>query len=401
MLTNNFKRELKYINWNTEAYHEKISQAEMRKIYDGLLAKGAQLTASKTKRLDFSENTFFLEKVNGYRNIYLYDSDGKYKVFFANELDDDKNGNKRVTGCGAVHLFFEKFNEINGCKQKGFNGFFGSATEDVKNCVPKGFYFKNLAFKDRIIKNVSAVDFCSHYSSSAMGALPDANTSIRLSGIKSPTAEYPYAFYPLSGDCAEYKKFNTKFWHFSDFEPFLFDDKKKKKGKEYTILMKKSVKTLDRTFSWFYNSRKENDSYKTVMNATIGMFHTKNYTSYHYAHIAAIAIARANKKMLDLAERIGIQNILQICVDGIIYKGKEEYGGTEKGLGKLFQEYTGETIKIRGMNCYIVKDKDGNVIKVKHGAYNANEDGSLIEESKVKDFSDMDGWKRLDPLAGW
>lgn len=400
MVSANFLRILKTINWTTEAVHKKITQEEMRKKYEALLSTGYKLIDNKNSRKNFTGKEFFLEKKNGYRNIYVMENE-KYNVYFTHELDDGKNSRERITGAKAVSLFFDKFNELNGCNKKGFNSFFGNSEEEIKKCVPKGFYFKNLEYQDRIIKNVSAVDFCSHYSSSAMGDLPDANHYIKLKGIQSPTPVYPFAFYPVSGNCSEYKKFNTRIWHFSDFEPFLCDSNKIDFKKEYTILMKKSEKTLDKTFEWFYNRRKENENYKTVMNATIGMFHTKSYAAYRYAHIAAIAIARANQATLKLAEKIGINNILQICVDGIIYKGNENFGVYEKGLQKLHQEYAGAEIKIRGMNCYVVKNANGSVIKVKHGAFNANADNSEIVEENVKDYSDMYGWKRIDPLEGW
>ena len=47
------------------------------------------------------------------------------------------------------------------------------------------------------------------------------------------------------------------------------------------------------------------------------------------------------------------------------------------------------------MNAYIVKQGD-QVIKVRHGAYNKNEDGTPIIEENVKDFEDINKWKKQD-----
>lgn len=403
MLSKKYEMELMLINWRKEASYKRLPQEEIKKIYDSLISKNAKILSNKWKRKEFVKNSFFLEKKNGYRTIYNCDGSGKYNVYFTNEIDDTKNI-AEVTGTKAVSLFIEKFNEINGLNRKGFSQTFGTSEAEFKFCVPKQFYFKNLHYLDRVIKNVSAVDFCAHYPSCSLGDLPNANTAVKIKGIVNPSEKYPFAFYPVSGHCAEFKKFNTRAWHFSDFAPFLFTEEDLNKVEidgEYTILMKRADKTFDKTLDFFYNKRKDCEIYKTVMNATIGMFHTKSYTEYKYAHIASIALSRANDKILRLANKIGLPNILQICVDGIIYKGKIEFGEKEKGLGKLYQEFTGKEIKARNINCYIVKDDDGKILKYKHGAFNLTKNDELISEENVKNYEDMYGWKKSTPLEGW
>ena len=399
----NFLNSLKYIDWQKEATRKVLTWDEISALYEQIKLTGNQVN-EKTLRAAYEVGDYYLERKGTQRRLYLFKENGCYEVYSTNMIDDEKNDvENRLTGTKAIKLFFDKFRELENVGRKGFSGAFGTSENDILNCIPKEFYFVNMEKRDRLLKCYSSIDFCSHYPSSSLGDLPDANTAIKVKGYKTPNSEYPFAFYPTTGNFVEYKKVNTFMWKESIFAPWMFKNNKNGKIKEekYTILMKKSCKTLDKTFSWFYNRRKDKEEYKVVMNATIGMFHRKKYDSYKYAHIATVALARANQKILDLAEEIGYDNILQICVDGIIYRGKYEYGEKDKALGKIYQEFTNCDIKLRGMNCYIAKDKQGNVVKVRHGAFNKNSDGSDIEKEKVKDFNEMYQWIRLNPLEGW
>ena len=134
------------------------------------------------------------------------------------------------------------------------------------------------------------------------------------------------------------------------------------------------------------------------MNATIGMMHKKQYNSYKYAHLAAVALCRANNKHLKMVEQIGRLNVAHVCVDGIIYKGKDIFAGAKKGLNLYEQEYFDAQIKISNTNCYIVK-KDNKVIKVRHGAFNYNLNMQRLEDviDQVKDFDEQYTWIKVVP----
>ena len=131
------------------------------------------------------------------------------------------------------------------------------------------------------------------------------------------------------------------------------------------------------------------------MNASIGKMHQGNYDSYKYAHLAAIAIGRSNQRILDLAEKIGYDKIVHICVDGIIYTGYGIFGvdDEDKDLGKLVQEYVGAKAKVSKTNVYIVM-MDGKCIKFKHGGLN----GNISEQEDIKSLDEQYKWTKIDPL---
>lgn len=130
------------------------------------------------------------------------------------------------------------------------------------------------------------------------------------------------------------------------------------------------------------------------MNSTIGMMHTDKYTTYKYAHLVAIAIGRGNQKILNMADKIGYSNIIQICVDGIIYIG-DKLGVDYKGLGVFNQEFTNCQFKISKLNKYIAM-KDGKCIKAKHGNCNEN----IIPDEDITSLDDQYKWIFINPLEG-
>ena len=129
------------------------------------------------------------------------------------------------------------------------------------------------------------------------------------------------------------------------------------------------------------------------MNAFIGYCHPKtNRPSYRLYHIAAICIGRANQKMIETAEKIGISNILQIIVDGIIYYDDNNtchtYNKDEKDIGRLIKEIDKANFKMIGTNQYIFIDNDDNVINVTASGFNSGVDNT-------KSFDDMKNWRRV------
>lgn len=391
----NFLHSLKYIYWEKEAKKITVTQEEFAEIFKKVSANGNHIKTSKCIRMEYNAGDYRYEKQGIHRKLYVFVKNGDYRIYSTNAMDDNKNGFERVTGPKAISAFMDKYKDLKKTNSLGFSKAFGTVDETFKNCVPRSFYYQDINKLDRVIQNACSIDAGSHYPASMKGRLPNARTAVRVEGRAYPNEEYPFAFYPESGHSAEYKVYNTMSWNATDFG-FCFTFKRVKET--YTILMKASEETLNDVWDYFYDRRKEDETAKAVMNCTIGMMHTKKYTSYRYAHLAAVAIARANSKHIEKASQIGLKNIIQICVDGIIYKGEKSYGEYTKTFGGYSQEFTGATIKVKGMNCYVVKDNYGKVIKVRHGAYNFNKDGTPIDETKITDFKDMDAWVRINPI---
>lgn len=404
-MSNMIYKKLNYINWKYEASKVKLSAADMKVKLDEVFSSRIK-TATKTRRDEYTENTYGLEKHGDYAELYLLEK-GKYVIYSTNLLDDTKNTATVIKK--PDRLFDFKFRELN-------NGMtlrkaFGFAHKDIKKCIPRQFYFINKKYCNRIYK-ASAIDASSQYPSGCLGRLPDSHTAIGVKGRCLPNEEYPFAFY-ASGHCAEYKVFDTHEWLSNPLFPYLFriDQKESyaftplKDEEEFTILMKASDYTMDSTWNYFYDNKssctKDSEEYKEaklIMNKTIGCWHRKDKThkrimsyedngSYQLAHIVAIAIARGNQKILDMVEKIGLHFILHICVDGIIYLGDNKLGQDKSELGKFSQEFIGADFMMKDINVYCAR-KDNHCVKFKHGGYDLFE-GSEIDENRDFVFEDL------------
>lgn len=396
-------KEITNIYWRKEALYVRLDHEQFATMILHFKQSG-HATDEKMKRSIYkTEGTYRIETKNNYKYIYCRFK-GDLIVFYTNTLDDNKNHvAPENTGTKAIQAFLNKFKELN--NDCTFKKAFGYVEDDIKKCIPKSFYYKNPYYMGKVLKCISALDGCSQYPSNLMGTLPDAHTSVEYHGTIKPNEEYPFAFYIKSGHIAEYNRFDSHNWTTSDFAAYLFRinttkpycfNNNIKPEDDVTILMKASKYTLNNCLTYFYNLRKTNDIAKLVMNAAIGMFHTNSYTHYKLAHLAAIAIARANNSLLEMTKKIGKINILHICVDGIIYIGSTKYGSDEKGLGIYNQEYLGCEGIIINMNAYIIKTPKG--YKVKHGAYNKNKDGSDIDDTKITNFNEVFNWVKVDPI---
>lgn len=355
---------------------------------------------------------------------YRTDQKGKWHQMYTYEPERKKKGLKayvrystnelaatRVENPGriAYNTIIDKLREQTGLNREIMKKCFGHGEEELKRCVPKQFYLINERFTGHMVAGVSGIDFCAHFPTNIMGRLPDANTEITYEGIVEPTEEYPFAFYVNSGHSAELGRYDTRKWLKSVFAFRLFSHKEDwdwdlsvKPEEEKTILMKASDVNMDDVMRYFYDRRKTDPVAKLVMNAFIGYLHKKGekYSKNPYAHLAAVCLCRANQSMLEMAEKIGIQNIIQICVDGCIYRGFDEYGVHEHGLGLVEQEFTGCVIWIESTNKYLVKDKNGEKIKLKIQGCNYYRGEPITEEILDSiDFRDLKYLERRNILT--
>lgn len=358
-----------------------------------------------TKRVLYGEGSWAMIKKGKYCHLYML-KDGKYSHYWTNQFDDSKNygTNRKDLGKKAISTVKQLFEEYNHVTLKKAFGY--SDIEIKLMCSPKQFYYTNnkLIDPNKDLNYVSMVDFTAHYPSSAMGKLPDWHTRVTYPGTIQPNEEYPFALYTKSGHIAEYQVFDSHDWVNHRLFQNLFVFKDEKDGgvivhkaqhptldpdQDETILMKASSYSLGPVYEKLYEQRKDNEAFKFAMNGSIGYMATQSYTTFRLAHIRAFIIGRANAKMLAVADSIGLRNIIQICVDGAAYLGSHEQGVNYKALNTLHQEFTGATGRFRQFNCYIIK-KDDKIIKVKHGAFDACNDGSDI--NNPTSLNDVNKW---------
>lgn len=396
--------KIQYINWKYEAEKKTIPASEMKVKLADIMANRTK-AKTKTKRSEYTDTTYGLEKHGDYCELYLYEN-GKYVIYSTNMYDDKKN--EVGTYTRPDRLFEYKFKEMNNYSLRKA---FGFAHKDIKRCIPRQFYFINKKYCNNKYK-ASAIDASSQYPSGCLGRLPDYHTALPCRGRVRPTEEYPFAFY-ASGHCAEYGVFDTHDWLSNPLFPYLFRlDQREDYAftplsdeEELTILMKPSEFTMDSTWNYFYANKNscqkdtvEYEEAKLIMNKTIGCWHRKDkdkkrmmtyedHGSYQLAHIVAIAIARGNQKILNMVERIGLQYILHICVDGIIYLGDRKFGIDESKLGEFSQEFIGADFVMKDINVYCAR-QNNHCIKFKHGGFDLLE-GSEIDEDRDFTFEDL------------
>ena len=295
----------------------------------------------------------------------------------------------------ALKMVKDKFKEL---QNGSFKTCFGTVEEKLLRCVPKQLYWSENA---RYVGPVNSVDFSSHYPASCCGTLPDSHTAIIKEGTVKPTKEYPFAFYINSGHIAIYKELDTHYWLCNRLPMRalfrmktvrkLFDDRFQplvKPEEDITVLMKASSYTLDSVWQYFYDTRKDDEDAKLTLVAAIGQMHRKLYNRDKYAHIAAVCIARANQKMLDLTAKLDLEEILQIQVDGVMYTGDKKIGIDTKYLGAPVQEAYHRPCRWERIGVYMIDL--GDKMKVKCQGYDAMTDGRNPEDSTK--FSDMDLW---------
>lgn len=399
---NSIEKRICYVFWSKESKLIHLSQQELADKAHELDDKGYHRIPYTCKREAFLDRNmnYAVRRKGNYLNLYVHENGG-YAVYSTNWFDSNKTGNE---GRKAVKLVTDMFESLSGTSMKKA---FDTVGEEYKRCVPKQFYYTNQRYLDKAL-TMSSIDASSHYPSCICGRLPDAHTAIMSQGTVKPNEEYPFAFYLKSGHCAEYKSFDTHEWMgHKQFALSLFkpeQDLSIEPDDDVTVLMKASKHELTGVYEHFYGIKqsypKDSPEYrdsKLVLNASIGYMHKKSYTSYRYAHLVAIALGRANQRMIDKADEIGPQYVTHLCVDGMIYLGSKARGTYKKELGKFHQEFTGCITKISSMNRYIAM-RDGEVIAFSHGGVNKYADGRDITRESIKSLDDQYDWVKIDPL---
>ena len=399
-MSKRFFHDLQFIHWAKEADFILLSNQEYAKKLEKYKQQGTWIE-EKTRRFPWisSPLPYRQDKIGKYNQLFTYEpeliKEGKkpYRRYSTNVMAGGKVVNP---GRDAYNSVVNRLKEQTGKGREVMSKIFGHSDEELKRCIPKQFYHINERFTGHKVVGVGSIDFCSHFPSNLCGRLPDANTAIVKKGTVEPSEAYPFAFYIKSGHSAEHGRYDTHKWLQSVFAFRLFEHKAGwdwnidiDPAEDQTILMQPATEELTEIMQYFYSRRKDDPVAKLVMNAFIGYLHKDiNYDKNPYAHIAAVCLARANQRMLDKAEEIGFDNIIQICVDGCIYRGSKEYGGHEKGLGLIEQEYTGCIIQIESTNKYLVVDKDGNTVKFKVQGCNYLGD-TPIHEDYIPTFDDL------------
>lgn len=399
--------ELKFRYSEEDITWKVIGQDEFKKLMDKLdQSKKVLLHTNNLKMSKFGPGNWIIYTCSYTRDQVYIVVNKNYKLYgyrckmYVSHYDQDL-GHKANPALTKIKEHFRNH------QNSSFKTCFGTVDKNILRCVPKQLYWSK---KGHYEGSVSSIDFSSQYPAQLCGILPDSHTAVVKEGTVKPSKEYPFAFYVNSGHLAIYKELDTHTWLFNT--RFEFKDLFRTKTyrtfddtfhpippeEDVTILMKAAKKTLKDEIEYFYNIKqtypKDSQEYveaKLVLNAAIGQMHRKLYTRDKYAHLAAVAIARANQSMLNLVidMDIPVEDIIQIQIDGILYKTDKVYGLDKECLGKPFQEAINRPCRWESLGCYMIQLEDGSY-KIKNQGYNRMKDGRLPEESTC--FEDMDLW---------
>lgn len=361
-----------------------------------LVSAGYQIACSENKIKEWAGKRFMLddrrENVNGILKgsitLYVNENGEELKRYFAIEGDSQSRINLAKLNAGGI--LKDTFKALEGHRMRDVFGI--TYSDDFAKCVPKPLYFIQNGMEFLNIENVNCADVSAMYPASGCGDLPTTKGAKTIEGYEKPSKDYPFAFYIKSGHCAEFGRFDThdyfklparlkiRLTKTPDFKDVYLNVPK---NEEVTILMKKSSRTMDSVFNYFWQKRNtvtdetEKQICKYVMNAGIGMLHRnpknllnaqkyKNIPGYY--HLAAIIKARANETMLEAYKELTNRGdlILQMIVDSIIYKSVSgvEFGQKQKEMGKFHIEVTKGIYRSNGnINQYAIANENGEIIK--------------------------------------
>lgn len=387
-------KTLNMVDWKREARREYMLQADYQSRVD-LMFKTGHLAESFNNRREWMRPGIFAVERRGYWNhLYIGGPEGVRHII-SHELDDSQNRQAQSQGYvqNAGHLankIEQKiFKELNGVDERKA---FGYSDPGINKCVPKQLYYINTRWIDKKIKCAGKADYSSHYPANICGPLPNWDKRKMVPGTVDPTPEYPFVFYTQSGFIAEYNRLDTHQWLNEDLVLDLFGKNYTKvdPDKDVSIMCPASKYTLDSTIEKLYIMKSRGESIdgmsaKEVLVSSIGYKHLTGEfnTRNRLYHLAAICIARANQRMVDLYNKYS-KSILQIIVDSVIYMGPTEIGIKEKRLGELHQEITNHSFIMRGANQYMFIDPvTGECSSHAHSGFDTNIETTRLEDIRL------------------
>lgn len=326
------------------------------------------------------------------------------KIRIVNEEED-----KEYQPYDCFSAVQKKSKELNNCGFGWQYGVVGKEFFELRKCVPRqiSWYTKKQNYRFKKLKNCYKADVSSAFSYEATKKLPTWIGHKTVEGVVEPTAEYPFAFVStgrliIYGELDTDDFWRTPFYYDKDDRiKFLQEEKDKAKrfrykkcelskelGREtdaqvYTVLCRASKYTLKSTFEYFYFLKDNGDKRaKAIMNYFIGMCWQKR--SPIYLHLAAVIIARCNKRMIDTATTLAKRgNVpLLIATDSVAWCGKpeEDLVDKKKFLGAFVSElYDGEMFVVRSKKYQMRK---GNKLKT---VYAGCTDRELYEFGELDD----------------
>lgn len=346
----------------------KVTPEEMNKTIDGWKAEGLTPIQLSTTAPSLKESILWDHYLisNDHTKFYCFDFEsGEHMTYLVcgTHVDDEITGKE-------CFIEFQKLLKMlpDSLTLKQMFGVVGKRYWDIMTmCVPSYLNWYNKELSCLPLSDCYKVDVSSAFGYELSKVLPNFNTAVELCSPTDPTEEYPFVF-RADGSIAVYEEFDTAVW---DKDLYDINHAHEERSKRlygmlklpiWGIKCKASNYSLRDVIEYCYDEKESgNKTYKKILNYTVGMMWAKKNPIY--IHLAAIVIARCNKRMEALYHEIKSNGgtPLLIATDSIAWVGSSvdcEYDD-DKHLGALVMEHEACDMYIAGSKCYQILDYDG------------------------------------------
>lgn len=406
-----------YVTSNPDELNKRIKNLRLiERGPDGLFAK-SDFSDKRIKSITSiytMHNSWYYDNKSTYIQCNIYD-DGTPYIIKLNKVRDSKdridsveevkNVNSGITGKKAFNTYIGIYNELT---RKNFYDEYGMGKQYIKKsgylnndlwsdlgnwmklCVPAPLNYANSKHICEYLNNCSKADVSSAFTYGEQFLLPtlkdfDPKLQIWENDFIGPTEEYPFCFYPKQNRLVIYNELDTADIMNRPEYKYSFENRAKQYKKEreqlearlsvnlkdksddFCIKLKAHELDLPQVNEYIYNlrsdpslSKEDRDDMKSVLNYFTGYCHCKEHPMFSF--ISAVAIARCNKRMLDICDKLMERNLepVLIATDSISWIGPNQPDLTvkksEKKLGSFVLEYENCQMLIVGPKLYQIKD---------------------------------------------
>lgn len=360
------------------------------------------------------QNSWYYRNYSTYIQFNIYDNGTPYIIKLnkvrnpkdrIDSVEEVKNVNSDITGKEAFNTYIGIYNELT---RKNFYDEYGMGKQYIKKsgylnndlwsdlgnwmklCVPAPLNYANSKYLNIILDSCSKADVSSAFTYGEQFLLPtlkdfDPKLQIWENDFIGPTEEYPFCFYPKQNRLVIYNELDTAdIMNRPEYQYSLKNRAKqykkereqlearlsvklKDKSDDFCIKLKAHELDLPQVNEYIYNlrfdtslSKEDRDKMKSVLNYFTGYCHCKEHPMFSF--ISAVAIARCNKRMLDICDKLIERNLepVLIATDSISWIGLNQPDLTvkksEKTLGSFVLEYEDCQMLIKGPKLYQIQD---------------------------------------------
>lgn len=338
--------------------NEAIEFLENRLTYK-ITKKGCRTIAA----MDKINNSYFFRPIsNDMIEVCGVKDSGNGKDVIVFRYNLVKNDDEEMEAWLAWNVFRDTVKDILGVSFNSIVGGLPKELHQYRDCVPSPVNWCDESFAGEVVEGCVKADICSAYGEEGSKTLPDCHPSVIkvVDGKVSPTEEFPFAFYLESGELEVWGEGRSQDQKNSQYMKGIT----RWVDNERTLLCPAAKTSLRPVFEWFYDNRKEHPEYKFVPIASIGMCHTRRFSSTenNLWPIAAVIKFRCNKRIIDMCDELYELRQLPLLIntDSITWRGQDLYKSvSEKKLGNFALEYSNCKIVYNGPKVYQIDTGEG------------------------------------------